>query len=978
MSSNFLPPQNNQKSPQQPPKRPTGLLSGGYAGQQPPTRQGSLFEPSGRANPVAPHYSQRPLTGNLPGQFGPPPQQLPPPRQQQWNGPAFIERPVQMMQRWSNKMAAMGRPAPTVDPNPLVRYRQPQPPAPFRVRPERPVPTRDEPWRRSRAQRITRMMRKRRERSYQNGPGKHVGTIIASVIAALLIILIGSGTISSYAYYQSQLPKLQGLANYQGAQSTRIYDRDGNLLYTLNGGIYGHSIPVSYNEIPGVIQDAQVATEDKTFWTNTGIDPQAILRSAFVDTSSQTATTGASTITQQVVKNLDHQTQEFIQRKISEAALAIGLTQEYPKWKILEMYFNVAPYGDQDQGIEAAAQDYFGLQPVCDANFNCTPAVAFLDRDLTKCKVTKPKIDETTCAVDPILGLARASLLAGIPQNPPDYDPLANSDHTALLQRQDYVLKQMMADGMSINLGLGAQTQDAEAITPAVIQQVEALSKNIKYTGFHNTNSAPHFVQWIIDTLATDLGNGDYTTGLETLETSGLNIRTTLDSNLQTYVENAVKRHVTEPEYQPFLNVTETLSQSDKLHDSSAVVLDAKTGEVLAMDGSVNWNDTSKAGSGETNMAVTPRQPGSSFKPIVMAAAYEEGYYPGIVEGDFKTYFPEGYPQSEAVSKDNTYLPTDYGETYHNEFTSIENAISNSLNIPALKMGYYVGLQSIYNMATRLGITSISPVMGATGGLVPSMPIGTDPVSLLQMVDAYQTFANQGVRIPPQGILDIWDNYGHQLYQYNPGTAGTRVLSQQIAYLVTETLNSSPENMTDRESEFGNDHALDMSDWTLPDGTHPDVAAKTGTTGTGTINDNWTLGYTPNLVVGVWSGNADDLPMLNSIGVTGAAPIWHSIVEYASGHCETYLDNIPCPSRDLPRYTDTHFTIPGGIVQQEVNRVNGLEGTGYLSYMIAGEQPQQSGLNTCATSGNNGNGNSTSSCGGNGSNNGSPTPTPTP
>jgi hypothetical protein len=363
MSSNFLPPQNNQQNPQQPPKRRTGLLSGGYAGQQPPQQASSL--PPGIA-PAQPPF-QRPPTGNLPGQFGPPPQ-LPLP-QQRWNGPAFMARPMQMVQRWSNKMAALRHPAPPADPDPLVRYHPPQLPAAFGGGLERPFPTRPEPWKRSRTQRITRMMRNRRERWYQNRPGRRIGAIITSIIAALIVILVASGAISSYAYYQSQIPKLQGLANYQGTQSTRIYDRNGNLLYTLSGQ-YGHSIPVSYNEIPGVMQNAQIATEDKTFWTNDGIDVQAILRSAFVDTSSETAATGASTITQQVVKNLDHQAQQSIQRKISEAALAIGLTQECPKWKILEMYFNVAPYGDQEQGIEAAAQDFFGLQPRCDANFN--------------------------------------------------------------------------------------------------------------------------------------------------------------------------------------------------------------------------------------------------------------------------------------------------------------------------------------------------------------------------------------------------------------------------------------------------------------------------------------------------------------------------------------------------------------------------------------------------------------------------------
>ena len=379
----------------------------------------------------------------------------------------------------------------------------------------------------------------------------------------------------------------------------------------------------------------------------------------------------------------------------------------------------------------------------------------------------------------------------------------------------------------------------------------------------------------------------------------------------------------------------QTLSQSDKLHDSASVVMDAKTGEVLAMDGSVDWNDLSSAGSGRINMALSPRQPGSSFKPIVLAAAYQMGWYPGIVLPDFKTYFPKGLSQN-MPAQNSTYVPPDYGtngHTYHDIPSNIELAISNSLNVPALKMEYYAGLQNVYNMAARLGITSIDPKTG----LIPSMALGTDAVSLLQMVGAYQTFANQGTHIPPHNVLDIWDNYGHNLYHYDPTHPdGASVLSPQIAYLVTSTL----DNEAARAMEFGNDHVLSMWDWRLPDGTHPDVASKTGTTDS--FKDNWTLGYTPDVVVGVWSGNADDTSMVNSIGVTGAAPIWHSIIEYINGKCNTASDQIACPPLDL-NYGDRHFSKPDGIIQQPVNTVNGLRGSGYTTYMLVNEAPQQSG-----------------------------------
>ncbi len=525
---------------------------------------------------------------------------------------------------------------------------------------------------------------------------------------------------------------------------------------------------------------------------------------------------------------------------------------------------------------------------------------------------------------------------------------------------------------MDINLGLGNQKNAAQSngqmimINDSVISQVEAISKNFTFTGFQGYNSAPHFIQWVIKTLSNELGHdqdidpntGISISGYNLLLTSGLNIQTTLDTPLQTYVGRAVTRHVTQSEYQPFENVYATLTSTNNLHDSAAVVMDAKTGEVLAMDGSAVYKDKSQAGAGEVNMALAPRQPGSSFKPIIIAAAYEEGFYPGIVLPDQKTYFPDGEAQS-LDAKTHSYSPDDYGGHEHNMASNLEWAISNSYNIPALKSEYYVGLDNVYNMAARLGITSITSEQGVAGGLVDSMALGTDPVSLLEMVGAYQAFANSGMRVPAQGVLGIWDNYGHQLYQYNPAAAGTRVLSPQVSYLVTTTLNNEADRV-----EFTPDHELSMWDWDLPGGGHPDVAAKTGTTDS--FKDNWTLGYTPDVVVGVWSGNANDAAMsTNTIGVTGATPIWHSIMEYVMGKCDRTLgslsdptysyvfgvstaDGISCPPLDL-HYTDRQFTSPTGIVTQTVNTTNGLAGTGYTTYMLQSDIPQQTGLAACTT-----------------------------
>ncbi len=837
-----------------------------------------------------------------------------------------------------------------VDQDPLVLYRPTTPP--------QILPPKSKPWKRSHSVRVAMQMRHRRERLKRMHPSaQKIWTIVLTIFALLLVIVLSSGAASGYAYYQSQLPRLQGLANQQIEQSTRIYDRNGQLLYTRYDNATGRGTPVTYNYVPGVMQDAMVAAEDHTFWDNSGIDPQGILRAATQYSSSGSVQSGGSTITQQVIKNLTHDTQVSLQRKLPEAALAIGLTQQYPKSKIMEMYLNISPFGAQELGVDAAAEDYFGLKPKCNQNFKCVPAIAFLDLN------SKGKHD-------PLLALARASLLAGMPQSPVSYDPTLGKDNIKLaLERQDYVLQQMLALNMHINIALGDQTNDIGPITPDVIQQVEAMTAKMKFVGFQNPVRAPHFVEWVTGQLETALGTDpktgkvDENLGVHLFLSGGFNIRTTIDLNIQTYVENAAKRHLKETELQPFTGGYGPLNVTNNVNDSAVVVMNAKTGEVLAMNGSTDWGDKNTKVDGQYNVALAKRSPGSSFKPIVLAAAMEMGWYEGIVLPDKKTYFPEGFSQNLPVSDKTTYVPTDYGgetthKVYNNVNFNIHWNIANSYNVPAVKTAYFAGSENVYNMAQRLGISAFTPDQSKA----PSMGIGSGAATLLQMTDAYQAFANNGVRIPPHGILDIWDNYGHRLYHYDTAHPdGGPAISPQIAFMITSILKD--ENA--RHPEFLNDHVLSMWDKTsLPNGqplpgglSYPEVAAKTGTTDN--FTDNWTLGYTPDVVVGVWTGNADNSPMINSIGITGAAPIWHSIIEYVSGYCNYDTDNIKCPAHDF-NFPDRAFpSAPPGVVQASVNTVNGLAGAGYLSWMLDGEQPQQSGLIA-------------------NNRNGSPTPTPTP
>ena len=274
------------------------------------------------------------------------------PAQQGGHPASVFASAMNTVRRWSGKMAAAR--GGYVDPNPLVMHR---PQSPERV-------NKRVPWKRSHALRVSMQMRHRRARWQRTRPNKKKTlTITFSIFAALLVVLLASGFGAAYGYYQSQYPHVQDIANQQVSQSTRIYDRNFKLIYTAYDGVYGRGTAISYYQVPGVMQDAMVATEDHTFWNNSGIDPQGILRAATEYLSKGGVVSGGgSTITQQVVKNITHDSQVSLQRKLPEAALAIGLTQQYNKWKILEMYFNVAPFGAQEQGIDAAGEDYFGLR----------------------------------------------------------------------------------------------------------------------------------------------------------------------------------------------------------------------------------------------------------------------------------------------------------------------------------------------------------------------------------------------------------------------------------------------------------------------------------------------------------------------------------------------------------------------------------------------------------------------------------------
>ncbi|HVA96056.1 MAG TPA: PBP1A family penicillin-binding protein [Candidatus Acidoferrales bacterium] len=473
------------------------------------------------------------------------------------------------------------------------------------------------------------------------------------------------------------------------------------------------------------------------------------------------------------------------------------------------------------------------------------------------------------------LDLAQAALLIGILPAPSAYSPISNPPDLAI-ERQKFVLSQMVQNGYI--------TQD---------QATQAESEPLHY----NPNKiqsgnilAPHFAIYIKNQLIKQYGE-------ERVIRDGFRVTTTLDSNLQKYAEGSVNTQVTRLKY-------------DHATNGALVALDPKNGQILAMVGSYDFTDTSF---GQTNMAITPRQPGSSFKPIIYGRALEDHLItPATILQDVKTTFP------------GNYTPHDYDYRYRGPVT-VRRALANSLNIPAVEVMEKVGIPNGLDEAQKLGISTLT-----AGNYGLSLVLGAGEVPLLQMTNAYATFADQGVYHDTTGIMDIKDKYGSTvstptnffsfLQTLNPLTwfsstpsDNKQVMSKETAFLLSSILS---DNNT-RSEEFSGALTINRP-----------AAVKTGTTSD--YKDALTIGYTPSLVVGVWVGNNDDKPMDNIAGSLGAAPIWRNVMEY-----------------DLMGKPIEHFEVPTFIVSETVcpGAAAGYIHT-YTEYFIAGTQTNSCGQPT--------------------------------
>ncbi|MBE7550347.1 MAG: PBP1A family penicillin-binding protein [Anaerolineales bacterium] len=452
------------------------------------------------------------------------------------------------------------------------------------------------------------------------------------------------------------------------------------------------------------------------------------------------------------------------------------------------------------------------------------------------------------------LDLAECAMLAGLPQSPANYNPLENPE--AAKTRQSIVLDLMLKQGFV-----------------AAGEAGSARTEKLGYAAIPFPIEAPHFVMYV-------RGELERRYGLEAIYRQGLQVYTTVDLNVQNAAQRIVRYRLAE------LTKQKDGQPPRNIRNAAVVVMNPRSGEVLAMLGSPDY--FSPRIDGAVNATMATRQPGSSIKPITYAAAFDStiaaryGYAPLTAASmmvDVRTAFvtQEGQP----------YVPENYDRTWRGPVL-LRQALASSYNLVAVKVLDYVGLDSMVDLARSLGITTFD---NKNFGL--ALTLGGGEVRLLELTAAYGAFANGGRRLEPVTITRITDHQGQVIYQSPPNlNPGPQVLDPRTAYLITSILSDNYA----RRSTFGAGSPLNL--------TRP-AAAKTGTTQD--WRDNWTVGYTPDLVVGVWAGNADNEPMRHISGVTGAAPIWHDLME------------------ELHKTIPIHdFARPAGLVEKTICADNGL------------------------------------------------------
>ncbi len=634
----------------------------------------------------------------------------------------------------------------------------------------------------------------------------------------VFVLFASAGAVYGLArWMERDLPPLEQLQTYRPALKSSVYAADGRLLFEFYRE-NRQQIPLS--QMPPVLTQATIATEDKRFYEHWGVDLWGIARAAITNVVRRGRVQGASTITQQLARNMFLTHERTWQRKIKEALLAMRIERVHSKQEILELYLNQIYFGDGSYGVASAARNFFGKEP----------------KDLL---------------------LHEAALLAGLPANPARYSPRRHPE--AAKERRNHVLRRMYEERL---IGAAEYRQAAAASLGATPDRFVA-------------NHAPYFIEMVRQYM-------DERYGSNLLFEGGLRIYTTLDLDLQTVAEEALEKQMvalekrngyrqTRTNYVPPQEEAATTTATPYIQ-GSAIAMDPRTGHIRALIGGRDFLQS------PFNRAVqAQRQPGSAFKPFIYVAAVDNGFIPSDVVVDAPLSFPE---------VDGTvWAPQNYDRTFSGPVT-LRYALQKSINIPAIKMLRRLGVSQVASYARRMGIRS--PI-----GQNLSLALGTSEVNLLELTSAYGVLANEGIRNEPLFILKVEDDEGNVLETNSPHPVD--VLSEETVSVAT--------NMLESVMDHGTGYPARAMGFTAP------AAGKTGTTDEYT--DAWFVGYTPNLVAGVWVGFDVKRRMGGSMtGAVAALPVWTDVMK-------SWASNHPVE----------RFPVPAGTVTREVCAETGLIAT---------------------------------------------------
>jgi 1A family penicillin-binding protein len=630
---------------------------------------------------------------------------------------------------------------------------------------------------------------------------------IVSLIMMIIAIIL---TILALLYLRSQ-----PLPPHVLQETTTLYAADGQVLDTIHQGQNRTYIPIT--EMPDHLLQATLAVEDQRFFEHFGIDVKRVIGAAFVNIKSGDLVEGASTITQQLARNLYLNHDKTWKRKFQEALYTLQIEMHFSKSNILERYLNQIYFGHSAYGVEAASQLFFGKH-----------------------------VSE--------LSLAESALLAGVPKGPRYYSPWLNMENA--LSRQKLILRLMHESGYIT----------AEERETALAEELLFLDPENHIR--HADNMAPFFRDYV-----RHLAMSKYGIKEEAFERGGLRIYTTLDPTVQQIAETSMEQYL----------------PTDRELQGALVAIDPRTGYIKALVGGKNYKES------QYNRVFSERQPGSSIKPFLYYAALENGLTPLTLMKSEPTTFT--YDEGRA-----TYTPNNFNDSYPHDYITMERAIAKSDNIYAVKTLMYLGEETLVDTLHRFGIDRpLKPL--------PSLALGAQGISLYEMVKGYTALANQGQLNQPLAILKIEDRQGNIIV--NEQTETTQTLDPDYTFILNRMMRSVFE-------PGGTGHRV-ASVLNRP------VAGKTGSTDT----DSWMIGYTPQLVAGVWVGyDKNHLINHNNDGRL-AAQIWASFLESSL-------------SEQMPGL----FPVPEGVVGAYVNPDNGKLATEHcpvkrLLYFKNGTEPTE-------------------------------------